>query len=123
MAFSEYMNFTIQITLRAIFLKMDQCQPQSNCETQPFWVQIMPNGHILAGFTIGTLRLATIATLHLRARHKTKTCSQKRIFISWKPRFKKKIITTWYSWQLCFLNYFQLSILKIMTSYFTHYFV
>ena len=47
--------------LKASFLKMDQCQPRPNCETQPLWVQgirIVPNGHNLAGFAIGALHLA-----------------------------------------------------------------
>ena len=40
---------------------MDQCQPRPNCQTQPLWVQgirIVPNGHNLAGYAIGALRLA-----------------------------------------------------------------
>ena len=72
---------------------MDQCQPRPNRETQPLWVQgiwLVPNGHTLAGFTISAFHLATMATLHLRALHKTKTCSPKRIFISCQPRLKKK---------------------------------
>ena len=62
--------------------------------TQPLWVQgirIVPNGHILVGFAIGALRLATMATLHLRALHKTKTCSSERIFISYQHRLKRPI--------------------------------
>ena len=35
----------------------------------------------LAGFAIGTLCLATMAALHLRALHKTKTCSSIAILI------------------------------------------
>ena len=31
----------------------------------------VPNGYTLAGFTIGALHLATMATLHFRALHKT----------------------------------------------------
>ena len=57
---------------------MDQCQPLPNYEIRPMWVQgirIVPNGHTLVVFTIGTLQLATMATLHLRLLHKTKTCS------------------------------------------------
>ena len=55
---------------------MDQCQPQPNWETQPLMIQgiqIVPNGQNLAGFAIGALRLATMATLHLRALQKIKT--------------------------------------------------
>ena len=33
------------------------------------------NGHTLAGFAVGALRLATMATLNLRAVHKTNSCS------------------------------------------------
>ena len=33
------------------------------------------NGHTLAGFAVGALRLATMATLNLRAVHKTNFCS------------------------------------------------
>ena len=50
----------------------------------------IPNCHTLAGFAIGTLYLTTMATLHLRALHKTKTCSSERIFIYCQPRLKKK---------------------------------
>ena len=32
---------------------------------------LVPNGHTLAVFTIAALRLVTIATLHMRALHKT----------------------------------------------------
>jgi hypothetical protein len=52
--------------LTASFLKLDQCQPQPNRKTQPLWVQeiwTVPNYHTLAGFAIGTLHLATMATL------------------------------------------------------------
>ena len=76
------------------FLKMDQCQPQPNCKTQPLWVwgiRIVPNVHTLVGFAIGALGLATMTTLHLRALHKTKTCSLEGIFISCQPRLKKTI--------------------------------
>jgi hypothetical protein len=52
----------------------------------------MPNGHTIAGFAIGTLHLATMATLQLRARNKTKNCSQEMIFISWQSRLKKHLL-------------------------------
>ena len=42
---------------------------------------VVPNGHTRAGFTIGALMLMTMATLHLRALHKTKTCSSIAILI------------------------------------------
>ena len=74
---------------------MDQCQPRPNRETQPLWVQgiwIVPNGHTLADFDIGALCLATMAALHLRALHKTNTCSPERIFISCQPRLKKHLL-------------------------------
>ena len=67
-------------------LNLSQCQPWPNFETKPLWVQgirIVPNG-----FAIGALHLATMATLHLRALHKTKTCSPERIFISCQSRLK-----------------------------------
>ena len=51
------------------FLKVMQCQPQTNHKTQPLWVkevQISPNSHTLVGFAFGFLHLATMATLHLR---------------------------------------------------------
>jgi hypothetical protein len=51
----------------------------------------VPNGHILAGFAIGALYLAITTTHHLRALHKTKTCSPGRIFISCQLRLKKPI--------------------------------
>ena len=60
------------------FLKLVQWQPQQNRKTQPFWVKgfrLVPNGHTLAGFAVGALRLATMATLNLRAVHKTNSCS------------------------------------------------
>ena len=54
-------------------------QPRPNLETQPFWfkrVQLLPNGHNKAGFAFVSLRLATMATLHFRALHKTNSVSQ-----------------------------------------------
>ena len=48
------------------FVKMDQCQPGPNRESQRLWVKgirIVPNSHTLAGFAIGTLCLATMATI------------------------------------------------------------
>ena len=63
------------------FLKLYQCQPQPNRKTLPLWVQgirIVPNCHNLAGFAIGTLHLAAMATLHLKALHKTKACPYKK---------------------------------------------
>ena len=54
-----------------------QWQLRPNRETQPFWVKgfrLVPNCHTLAGFIIGgALHLATMATLQLRALHKTKS--------------------------------------------------
>ena len=46
---------------------------------------------------IGTLRLATMATHHLRALKVTRNCSSRRIFNSCQPRLKKQYtyITTW----------------------------
>ena len=46
----------------------------------------------LAGFAIGTLRLATMTTLHLRELHKTEIYSSERIFISCQPRLKKYLL-------------------------------
>ena len=51
------------------FLKVNQSHnpPQPNPKTKSFWVKgvrLLPNGHTQAGFFIGTLRLATMATLH-----------------------------------------------------------
>ena len=51
----------------------------------------MPNGHTLAGFPIDALRLAAMATLHLRALHKTKILSLEGIFISCQLRLKINI--------------------------------
>jgi hypothetical protein len=36
---------------------------------------VVPNGQTLAGFAIGIHHWATMATLHLRALHKTNICS------------------------------------------------
>ena len=45
-------------------------------------IQLVQNGHTLAGFAIGALCLATMAILHLRVLHKTKTFSPIAILIS-----------------------------------------
>ena len=52
---------------------------------------VLGQGHTLAGFAIGALRLATMATLHLRALHKINICSCIAILISCQPRVKKNI--------------------------------
>jgi hypothetical protein len=65
-----------------------------NCKTQPRWVQgihIVAKCHTLSGFAFSAFHLVAMATLHLRALHKTKTCSSERIFISCQPRLKKPI--------------------------------
>jgi hypothetical protein len=84
---------------------MDQCQPRPNRETQPLWVQgiwLVPNGHTLAGFTIGAFHLATMATLHLRALRKTKNLFLQKDFYLLPTQAKKPpFITTWYSWRPC----------------------
>ena len=57
-------------------MKLLQWQPRPNRKTQTFWikeVRLVPNGHTIAGFAIGAIRLATMATLQLRALHKTKS--------------------------------------------------
>ena len=57
-------------TLQPVVLKVDQCQPRPNRETQPFLVHgiwLVPNSHTLPGFAIVAFCLATVATLHLRA--------------------------------------------------------
>ena len=51
----------------------------------------MANGHTLAGFAIGTLRLASMATLQLRARHKTKNLFPKNDFYFLAIQAKKDI--------------------------------
>ena len=48
----------------------------------PSQCDIVPNFHTLADFAIGTLQLATMATLHLRALDMNKTCSSGRMIIS-----------------------------------------
>ena len=45
-------------------------ESQVNQKTKPFQVKgvhLMPNGHMLAGFAIGAIRLATTATFQLRS--------------------------------------------------------
>ena len=73
---------------------MVQWQSWPNYKTQPFWVkgvQILPYVHTLAGSAFGALGLAMMATLNLRAVHKTKTYSPIEILTSCQPRLKKNI--------------------------------
>ena len=53
------------LALTAIFLKVVQCQPRLNRQTQPFWVKgvwIVSNSQSLAGFGIDPLRLVTVGS-------------------------------------------------------------
>ena len=61
-----YIVYGMFLALAAIFLKVEQCQPQLNHQTQPFWVKgiwLVPNSQTLAGFGIGTLRSVTVGIL------------------------------------------------------------
>ena len=82
----------------------------------------MANGHTLAGFAIGTLRLASMATLQLRARHKTKNLFPKNDFYFLAIQAKKDIYYNLVFIATLFSKLYSMSILKIITSYFTHCF-
>ena len=76
--------------LLTLFLNVGQCQPRP--KKNIYWVervQLAPNGHPLAGFAIGVLLLATMATLNLRVLHKT--YSPIEILTSCQPRLKVNI--------------------------------
>ena len=55
----------------------------------------MLNGYTQAGFVVGALRLATMATLNLGPLRKTKTCSPEGIFFPANPGSKNHLL------QLC----------------------
>ena len=58
-----------------VFLKLVHTESQVNHKTQPFWVKVVhlvPNVQTLAGYAVGTIRLAPTTTLHFNTIHKTK---------------------------------------------------
>ena len=59
--FLDLTNFVRQFQprLNSHFFKVVQYPPRANVK-----IKLVPNCHILAGFVIGTLCLATMATLH-----------------------------------------------------------
>ena len=68
MSNTDFWETFMCLALTVIFLKLVQCQPQLNHQTQPFWVKgvwLVPNSQTLADFGIGVLRFVTVGVFWL----------------------------------------------------------